>query len=101
MKLEDFYYPNDYFDFSGGKEVTQTEVNMFIQQSFDAIKKKITEHPDREMYTHHMSTGNTKVVVECYRQGSSDTYAASDKFTVYVSVATSYKQLSKMDVELS
>lgn len=105
MELKDFYYSetsnyNDYFDFSKGLPCTETEVNMFIQECIDSIKKQVIKHPDRESYFHHISTGNTKVIVECYRQGSCDTYTASDKFTIYVNVATAYKQCSKCDIEI-
>ncbi len=99
MKTEDSYYPGDYFDFTNGKTVSETQVNMFIQQCIDSVRVKIKKHPDREMYSHHISTGNTKVIIECYRQGNDTEYAASDKFTVYVNVATAYKQQSKMDVK--
>ena len=101
MKAENFYYPKDYFDFSNGREVTETVINMFIQQAIDAIRAKIKEQPKQHAYFHHISTGNTKVIVECYRQGSATEYAKGNKFTVYVSVATAYKQLSKIDVSLS
>ena len=48
----------------------------------------------------HSNPTASKVTIECYRQGSATGYADSDKFTVYVSVATAYKQLSKMDIEI-
>ena len=103
MKTEDYYYQkngDNYFDFSKGQTVSETEVNMFIHQCIDSIKEKILKYPDRESYFHHMSTGNTKVIIECYRQGNETEYAKGDKFTVYISVATAYKEFSKTSVEL-
>ena len=89
---QQFYYPNGYYDFSNGVPVSETEINMWILNSIDKIKAKIKEHPDREQYFHHISSGNTKVIIECYRQGN------PEKFTVYVSVATSYKTKSELDI---
>jgi len=91
----DFYYPStNYFNFSNGVPLDETTVNMWIQEMFVKIKTKISEYPDRESYFHHMSSGNTKVIMECYRQGD------KDKFTVYVSVATAYSTRTLTDVKL-
>ncbi len=91
--LADFYYPGDYFDFSGSGSVSETTINIWIQQMFDKVSEAAKNEPERNNFSHAMSTGNTKVIIEAYRQGSG-------KFTVYVSVATSYTQRSILDVDL-
>jgi hypothetical protein len=87
------YYPGDYFDFSDGKPLGETTINIWIQQMFDAIAIKAKDCPGRNDFAKHMSTGNTKIVMEAYRQND------KNKFTVYVSVCTDYKQKSAIDIE--
>lgn len=92
--LEVFYYPNDYFDFSDGKDVSETTINIWIQEMFDKLKGKTLAYPDQNEFFHVISTGNTKVLIEAYRQTID-----IDKFTVYVSVCTCYKQSSSMGIK--
>ena len=92
--LEVFYYPKDYFDFSDGKDVSETTVNIWIQEMFDKVTIKAQSQPDVKEFFHSISAGNTKVFLEAYRQTD------PAKFTIYLSVSTCYKQQSSMDIKL-
>jgi len=95
-KLSYFNYSSDnYYDFSNGVPSSDGEINLWIREMFDDIKKKINKNPSRDEYFQHRSTGNTKVIMEVYRQEPN-----INSFTVYVSVATAYKSASKCDVQL-
>ena len=92
-QFEQFYYPKGYYDFSDGVPIDETTINIWIQRAFDKIALDIKETPDLDKFFHTISSGNTKVLVEAYRQNG-------DKFTIYVSVSTCYKQKTGMDIKL-
>ena len=89
-----FKYPSEeYHDFSNGIPVSDYEVNKWIKDSFNYIKEEIKQFPERDKFFSHMNSGNTKVIVEAYRQSN------EDKFTVFVSVCTSYSKHVELDIE--
>jgi len=81
-----------YYDYSDGVPISETSVNIWVQQAFDAIAFKTKGNPDQDEFFHTISSGNTKVLVEAYRQSN------KDKFTVYVSVITKYEQQTGTDI---
>ena len=91
--LKKFYYPKDYFDYSLGEPLDETTINSWVQHMFDKVEIETIEHPAQMEFFHVMSTGNTKVLLEVYRQDED-----SNEFTIYVSVCTKYKQKSDWDI---
>ena len=90
---EEFYYPSeDYFDFSEGIVVSDFEIQRWINECLTEIREKIDKEPDRQEFFHIISSGNTQVLVEAYRE-------RKDKFSVYVTVNNVYKTNHKTNLK--
>ena len=94
--LDKFYYPRTsegiYFDYSDGVPIDEGRINIWILQAFNKIAQDIKETSDLDKYFHTISSGNTKVLVEAYRE-------RGNKFNIYVSVCTAYQQQTKSGIE--
>ena len=89
---ENLVYPYNYHDFSNGVPVRDSEVNQWIRQAVEGIKKDIQKFPEIGKYFHTISSGNTKVLVEAYKE-------SGNSYTLYVSVSTAYKNYSECGIE--
>lgn len=92
-----FEYPSEkYYKFgSAGVIISDKEINEWINDCLQNIKKNIKKYPGRKSYFSNISSGNTRVSVEAYIQSIN-----SDLFTVYVNVSKGYEQQSECDIHL-
>jgi hypothetical protein len=104
MKLEDFDFDNcKFYDFSDGAKINDDDIRGWVKDGLNHIKEKIKKEPMRSDFFATLSTGNSKVLIEAYRQESNlrrhlnqdDKY----KFTVYINIITKYKEESIVDFE--
>jgi hypothetical protein len=84
---------NNWYDFTDGVDISETQITLWLRECIDSIKKKIDTYPKQKDYFSTISSGNTKVLVECYRNGTENT------FTLYCSVIKSHKQGSLTSVK--
>ena len=84
-------YPTEYFDFSSGVDLPNSEIQQYIQQGIEKCICKITKDGLKKTFS-TISTGNSKVLVEAYLQDNK-------MLTIHVSVSKNYCQMSFCNVE--
>jgi hypothetical protein len=104
MKLENFDFNNcKFFDYSDGIKVDDGEIRRWIRNGLNHIKEKIKKEPMRSDFFATLSSGNSKVLIEAYRQDSNiRKYLNQDikyKFSVNIDIITKYKEESMINFE--
>lgn len=89
-----FNYPTTYYDFADGVNIEDDTVNQWIEESITSAVTKLRENNLKESFS-ASSSGNTKVIVEVYRQES------NDKLSIYVSVCKKYKRAQELNISIS
>jgi hypothetical protein len=83
--------PEDFYDFSKGVPISDPEVRVWISRAVGEVKTKLNKGVKEAFAT--MSSGNTLVLCEGYLE-------SAGKYTIMVSVATTYKRATETSVEL-
>ncbi len=89
---KDFTFPGDYYSFQNGVNISDVGTNRWIDECIEKVKGKFASNPEIKEAFACISSGNTKVLCEGYKQGNG-------KYTVFISVIKGYYQLSECDVE--
>jgi hypothetical protein len=86
-------YPEGFSDFSTATKIGKNQTLHWIEDVVQAIQKKVKNNDLLNEVHSTISSGNTKVFIEAYRQNN-------DEFTVCVTVAQNYKHKIYYDIKL-
>lgn len=84
-------YPDKYFDFSDGIDISEIKIKRLIKKVIKKAKKYILKY-NKENTFYTISTGNTKIFVEIYKQDNG-------LFEVFVAVTKNYIEECYHDVK--
>jgi len=90
--MTNFTFPNDFFDFTNGVDCSNGEINAWIKNCINHIKKEIKKGVKNPHA--NSRTGNSVVVVTAYKQ-------TNDKYTVEVTVSKAYQSHTEINVDLT
>jgi len=84
-----------YDDFTTGVKIGDTQVKKWVVDCIDTAMEKISKDSDIEDSFCTIASGNTKILVEIYRQHNNKTL-----FTIFINIITNYKQKNFINVKL-
>lgn len=92
--MEKFYFPSeDYYSFKNGVDIDTPQINRWIEECINKLGSNFQSNRDINHTFCTISSGNTKVIAEGYKQ-------ANGKYTVFITVTKDYSKLAQCDVEL-
>ena len=80
-----------FFDFSDGVPINDLQIEIWINRCINLVKEKMKNGAKEAFGT--ISSGNTKVLCEGYKNNNGDA-------TMYISVITSYKQATLLNEKI-
>ncbi len=89
---KDFTFPGDYYSFHNGVDISTSETNEWINKAVNKVREKFLADSSLKETFSTISSGNTKVLAEGYKQGNG-------MYSVFVSVMKGYHRKMECDVE--
>lgn len=81
------------FSYHDGVRINDRTINEWIKRAVASAKEQLRKHPDMTKSFESISSGNTKVIVEIYRQ-------INNKYTIFVSVCDGYWEMVELDNDI-